>query len=240
MKDWAIEHGATHYTHWFQPLTGSTAEKHDSLLSRTAREARSEVLRRSTRPGRARRLQLPLRRPPRHLRGPRLHRVGPHQPRLPHPAGDGHALHPDRVRLLDRRGARQEDAAPPLDGGARSRRCASCDLRHRRRRHRVLTTSARAGVLPGRPGASTSSAPTSSHLRAHALRRQAAPKGQQLEDHYFGTIPERVLAYMAEVERRALRLGVPVKTRHNEVAPGQYEIAPLFESANVASDHQML
>ncbi len=66
------------------------------------------------------------------------------------------------------------------------------------------------------------------------------PKGQQLEDHYFGTIPQRVLACMAEAERELYRLGVPVKTRHNEVAPGQYEIAPLFEMSQIASDHQML
>jgi glutamine synthetase len=66
------------------------------------------------------------------------------------------------------------------------------------------------------------------------------PKGQQLEDHYFGTIPPRVLAFMAESEQELYRLGVPVKTRHNEVAPGQYEIAPLFEPSHIASDHQML
>jgi glutamine synthetase len=66
------------------------------------------------------------------------------------------------------------------------------------------------------------------------------PKGQQLEDHYFGTIPPRVLAFMAESEQELYRLGVPVKTRHNEVAPGQYEIAPLFEASHIASDHQML
>jgi glutamine synthetase len=66
------------------------------------------------------------------------------------------------------------------------------------------------------------------------------PKGQQLEDHYFGTIPQRVLACMADAERELYRLGVPVKTRHNEVAPGQYEIAPLFEMSQIASDHQML
>jgi glutamine synthetase len=66
------------------------------------------------------------------------------------------------------------------------------------------------------------------------------PKGQQLEDHYFGTIPQRVLAFMAESERELYRLGVPVKTRHNEVAPGQYEIAPIFEMSQIASDHQMV
>jgi glutamine synthetase len=66
------------------------------------------------------------------------------------------------------------------------------------------------------------------------------PKGQQLEDHYFGSIPSRVLAYMHDSEGELYKLGVPVKTRHNEVAPGQYEIAPLFEQSHIASDHQMM
>lgn len=66
------------------------------------------------------------------------------------------------------------------------------------------------------------------------------PKGHELDDHYFGAIPERVLAYMLECERRLQKLGVPVKTRHNEVAPGQYELAPLYETSNVAADHQHL
>jgi glutamine synthetase len=64
------------------------------------------------------------------------------------------------------------------------------------------------------------------------------PKGQEFEDHYFGAIPERVIAYMMEVDRELFKLGVPVKTRHNEVAPGQFEVAPVFESANIAADHQ--
>ncbi|MHC5544791.1 glutamine synthetase III, partial [Singulisphaera rosea] len=66
------------------------------------------------------------------------------------------------------------------------------------------------------------------------------PKGQEMEDHYFGAIPERVLACMLETELELYKLGVPVKTRHNEVAPAQYELAPLFENANVATDHNML
>jgi glutamine synthetase len=68
----------------------------------------------------------------------------------------------------------------------------------------------------------------------------APPKGQEFEDHYFGAIPERVLAFMLEAERELYKLGVPIKTRHNEVAPAQYEIAPTFESANLATDHQQL
>ena len=66
------------------------------------------------------------------------------------------------------------------------------------------------------------------------------PKGHELDDHYFGSIPERVLAFMMESELEMRKLGIPVKTRHNEVAPAQYEIAPIFESSNVGSDHQQL
>jgi glutamine synthetase len=66
------------------------------------------------------------------------------------------------------------------------------------------------------------------------------PKGQEFDDHYFGAIPERVLAFMLESEREMFKLGIPVKTRHNEVAPGQYEVAPVFEPANLATDHQQL
>ena len=77
-------------------------------------------------------------------------------------------------------------------------------------------------------------------LCGRTLLGAEAPKGHQLDDHYFGAIPERVMAFMTEAERRLYELGVPVKTRHNEVAPGQYEIAPIFENANVATDHQML
>ena len=66
------------------------------------------------------------------------------------------------------------------------------------------------------------------------------PKGHELDDHYFGSMPERILACMLETESELRKLGVPVKTRHNEVAPGQYEIAPIFENSNVGSDHQQL
>ncbi len=66
------------------------------------------------------------------------------------------------------------------------------------------------------------------------------PKGQELEDQYFGAIPERVLACMADAEAQLFKLGVPVKTRHNEVAPSQYEIAPIFEDSNLATDHNQL
>src|SRR5882757_1771625 len=73
-----------------------------------------------------------------------------------------------------------------------------------------------------------------------ALFGAKPPKGQEFEDHYFGVIPERVIAFMMECDRELFKLGVPVKTRHNEVAPGQFEVAPVFESANIASDHQQV
>ena len=120
MKDWAVEHGATHYTHLFQPMTGLTAEKHDSFLSPTRRrQGDRRVQRQGTDQGRARRVELPVRRHALDLRGPRLHRLGPDQPALaPQDRQRQHAGHPHRVRQLDRRGARQEDAAAALDGGA--------------------------------------------------------------------------------------------------------------------------
>ena len=233
MKDWAIENGATHYTHWFQPLTGSTAEKHDSLVVPDGqRRRRLQLLRLRPGAGRAGRLELPVRRPARHVRGPRLHRLGRHQPRLPHARRQQrHALHPHGVRLVDRRGARQEDPAPALDGGAlASRRCGSSSSS-------APTRASRGSSPRSAPSRSTSWSTASSTSRRpdlvtcdRTLFGAQPPKGQQLEDHYFGAIPPRVLAFMAEVERELYRLGVPVKTRHNEVAPGQYEIAPLFET----------
>ena len=97
MKEWAIEKGATHYTHWFQPLSGITSEKHDSFLDPTG-DGRAIM----SFSGKARRLELPVRRPARNLRGPRLHGMGPHQLRVHQGRG---AVHPHRVLQLYRRGA---------------------------------------------------------------------------------------------------------------------------------------
>ena len=103
----------------------------------------------------------------------------------------------------------------------------------------VVVRRRRAGVLPDRQALLSTRAPTCSHA-GRTLFGAKPPKGQEFEDHYFGAIPERVLAFMLEVERELFKLGMPVKTRHNEVAPGQFEIAPVFESANLATDHQQL
>ena len=100
---------------------------------------------------------------------------------------------------------------------------------------------------PSAPSRNTSSSTATSTIArpdlinaGRTLFGAKPPKGQEMEDHYFGSIPERVLACMLEAEHELYKLGVPVKTRHNEVAPAQYEIAPIFENTNLAHDHQML
>ena len=143
MKEWALERGATHYTHWFQPLTGLTAEKHDSFFEPDGKGgAIAEFSRQGADPGRARRLELPDRRHPRDLRGPRLHGLGPDQPGVHPREPERHdALHPDRLRLLDRRGARREDPAAALDGRAlASRRSRVLQLFGDEEAQRVFTT----------------------------------------------------------------------------------------------------
>ena len=242
MKEWALEKGATHYTHWFQPLTGLDRREARQLLRPDRRRHRDRgVLRQGADPGRARRLELPDRRHPRDVRGARLHRLGPDQPGVHPREPQRHAaVHPDRVRVVDRRGARPQDPAAALDGRAVEVGDPRAEaVRQTPTRNRVFTT-----VGPEqeyflideqyyfeRPDLITT---------GRTLFGAKPPKGHELDDHYFGSIPERILACMLETERELSKLGVPVKTRHNEVAPNQYEIAPIFENSNVGSDHQQL
>ncbi|HEU5170214.1 MAG TPA: glutamine synthetase III, partial [Gemmatimonadales bacterium] len=242
MKDWAIENGATHFTHWFQPLTGLTAEKHDSLITpdgqggvvfnfsgddlvqgepdassfpsgglRATFEARGYTAWDATSPAFLIRNQ------------------GVVTLCIPTAfvSWTGEALD-TKIPLLRSVEALSKQALRILrlfgtDAGV----------------HRVYTT-----VGPEQEYFLVDRELFFRRPDLVACERTLfgakPPKGQQLEDHYFGSIPPRVLGFMGEVERELYRLGVPVKTRHNEVAPGQYEIAPLFEPSNVASDHQML
>ncbi len=242
MKDWAIENGASHYTHWFQPLTGQTAEKHDSLAAPDGNGgvvfnfSGSELVQgepdASSFPSGGLRATF-------EARGytawdatsPAFLMRGDNNVTLCIPTAfvswTGEALD-TKIPLLRSVEALSQQAMRVLkifgtDEGVR----------------RVYTT-----VGPEqeyflvdrelyfkRPDLVTCE---------RTLFGAKPPKGQQLEDHYFGTIPPRVLAFMSEAEAELYRLGVPVKTRHNEVAPGQYEIAPLFEPSHIASDHQML
>ncbi|MGA2011345.1 MAG: glutamine synthetase III [Solirubrobacteraceae bacterium] len=241
MKEWALEKGATHYSHVFQPLTGLTAEKHDSFYGPTgegtalAEFSGKELIQaepdassfptggiRSTFEARGYTAWDPT--------SPAFILENPNGALLCIPTAfvswTGEALDA-KIPLLRSMDALSKSAIRALrlfgNGGAA----------------RVFTT-----VGPEqeyflideqyyfeRPDLVTT---------GRTLFGAKPPKGHELDDHYFGTIPERILAYMLDTEQELAKLGVPVKTRHNEVAPNQYELAPIFENSNVGADHQQL
>lgn len=242
MKDWAVENGATHYTHWFQPLTGQTAEKHDAFIVpdghggaiseftggalvqgepdassfpsgglRTTFEARGYTAWDCTSPV-------------------FLNRSG-NTVTLCIPTAfvswNGEALD-KKTPLLRSMEAVSEQALRILRiFGTAAGVSKVVSTLGAEQEYFLIDRS----FYFGRPDLLTCD---------RTLFGARPPKGQQLEDHYFGSIPGRVLGFMSEAERELYRLGVPVKTRHNEVAPGQFELAPHFENANLACDHQML
>jgi glutamine synthetase len=241
MKEWAMEKGATHYTHWFQPLTGSTAEKHDSFYgpagdgTAIAEFSGKELIQgepdassfptggiRATFEARGYTAWDPT--------SPAFILENPNGALLCIPTAftswTGEALD-HKIPLL-----RSMDA---LSGAA----VRALRLLGVQDAHRVFTTIGceqeyfliDEQYYFERPDLLTT---------GRTLFGAKPPKGHELDDHYFGSIPERILACMLETEMELAKLGVPVKTRHNEVAPNQYEIAPIFENSNVGSDHQMI
>jgi glutamine synthetase len=240
MKEWAVERGATHYTHWFQPLTGRTAEKHDSFITPNAgggavAEFSGKALVQgepdaSSFPGGGLRATF-------EARGYTAY--DPTSPAflvehngsatLCIPTGfaswTGEALD-HKIPLLRSMEAlnRQASRALALLGDEVGRVYATCGSEQ----EYFLIDEA---FFEERPDLLVS---------GRTLVGAAPPRGQEFDDHYFGSIPERIMAFMNTVERELYALGVPVATRHNEVAPGQYEIAPIFENANVSADHQQL
>ncbi len=240
MKEWALERGATHFTHWFQPLTGLTAEKHDSFLKPTGDgRAITEFDGSALVQGEPDASSFPSGglRQTFEARGytawdptsPAFLVEGPGGAYLCIPsafaswAGDALDKKTPLLRSMSaldeqaRRALKLFDSAPlPVRatmGAEQEFFLIDEEFFYRRP---DLMTSGRT-VFGTKP-----------------------PKGQEMDDHYFGSIPERVLEYMNEVELELYRLGVPVTTRHNEVAPGQYEMAPIFEDANQGADHQQL
>ncbi len=237
MKDWAISKGATHYTHWFQPMTGLTAEKHDAFLSpaghgRMINEFSGKMLItgepdassfpsggiRSTFEARGYTAWDPT--VPAFVIGSTLH-----IPTMFY-SYSGEAL--DRKIPLMR------------SISALSRQA----LRILRLFGNETATFVRPNVGPEQEyflvDRRLAALRPDLMLCGRTLLGTAPAKGQELEDHYFGAIPARVMAFMKDVENALFRLGIPAKTRHNEVAPGQFEIAPVFEDANIATDHNML
>jgi glutamine synthetase len=241
MKEWAMEKGATHYTHWFQPLTGSTAEKHDSFYgpqgdgTALAEFSGKELIQgepdassfptggiRATFEARGYTAWDPT--------SPAFILENPNGALLCIPTAftswTGEALD-NKIPLL-----RSMDA---LSGVA----VRALELLGVEDARRVFTTTGceqeyfliDEQYFFERPDLVTT---------GRTLFGAKPPKGHELDDHYFGSIPERVLAYMLDVELELAKLGIPIKTRHNEVAPNQFEVAPIFENSNVGSDHQMV
>jgi glutamine synthetase len=240
LKDWAVEHGATHYTHWFQPMTGITAEKHDSFLNPTA-DGRAvaefngkELVRgepdassfpsggmRSTFEARGYTAWDPT--------SPPWLLMSSHGATLVIPTAfvswTGEALD-KKTPLLRSQEALSKQAVRILKlfGSKAQRVMTTCGPEQE---YFLIDRQ----FYFNRPDLINA---------GRTLFGARPPKGQEMEDHYFGSIPDRVLAFMMEAERELYKVGVPIKTRHNEVAPSQYEVAPIFENANVATDHQMM
>jgi glutamine synthetase len=240
MKDWAMEKGATHFTHLFQPMTGLTAEKHDSFLSplndgkAIASFSGKELVKgepdASSFPSGGLRATF-------EARG--YTAWDPTSPVFVMESPNGATL-VIPTAFLSYTGEALDKKTPLL------RSMSAVDQQAKR----VLKLF---GKEPAR--VFTTVGPEQEYFlidrRFYMLRPDLVncdrtlfgckpPKGHEQDDHYFGAIPDRVLAFMAEAEAEMFKLGIPVKTRHNEVAPGQYEIAPIFETTNVAVDHQML
>ncbi len=241
MKDWAIENGATHYTHWFQPLTGSTAEKHDSfLVPDGSGGALTEFTGSMLIQGEPDASSFPSGgiRATFEARGytawdatsPVFLSRGPNHVTLCIPTAfvswTGEALD-TKTPLLRSMDVLSDAAVRVLklfgaaDGVTRVFATVGAEQEYflvdrEMYLQRPDLVAARRTLIGARP-----------------------PKHQQLDDHYFGSIPAKVLAYMADCERQLYRLGIPVQTRHNEVAPAQFELAAHYEVANVACDHQM-
>lgn len=236
MKEWAISKGVTHYTHWFQPLTGATAEKHDAFFETTSNGLAIEK-----------------------FGGGQLVQQEPDASSFPsggirntfeargYTAWDptspafiigttlcvptvfvsytGEAL--DYKTPLLRALSAVDDAATAV-AKYFDKSVTKVQATLGWEQEYFLIDSALATSRPDLM------------MTGRTLLGHTSAKGQQLEDHYFGSIPSRVLNYMRDMERECMLLGIPVKTRHNEVAPNQFELAPIFEESNLAVDHNSL
>lgn len=236
MKDWALTKGATHYTHWFQPLTGSTAEKHDAFFKPVG-------------PGKA------IER----FEGDLLVQQEPDASSFPNggirntfEARGYTAWDPSSPAFvigktlciptifISYTGESLDYKMPLLKALAAVDHAATevCQYFDKNVTKVIATLGweqeyflVDQSLFNARPDLM---------MTGRALFGHAAAKGQQLEDHYFGSIPDRVTAFMREFEMEAILLGIPVTTRHNEVAPNQFECAPMFEECNLANDHNLL
>lgn len=236
MKEWAISKGATHYTHWFQPLTGSTAEKHDAFFE-TVGDGRAIEK----------------------FNGGQLVQQEPDASSLPHggirntfEARGYTAWDPTSPAFIwgttlciptifvSYTGEALDYKTPLLRSLSALDKAATDVAKYFDKKVSKVTATLGweqeyflidSALVSSRPDLLMS---------GRTLLGHSPAKGQQLDDHYFGSIPTRVLNYMRDLETQCMYLGIPVKTRHNEVAPNQFELAPIFEEANLAVDHNSL
>ena len=241
MKEWALSRGATHYTHWFQPMTGTTAEKHDAFLSPVGDgRAISDFSGKMLISGEPDASSFPSGglRSTFEARG--YTAWDPSVPVFVIPGPYSATLHIPTF-FYSYSGEALDRKIPLLRSMAALSRQA---LRILRLFGNTTATSVQSQVGPEQEyflvDRNLAALRPDLLLCGRTLLGAPSPKGQELEDHYFGAIPSRVQSFMEDVEDELLRLGIPAKTRHNEVAPGQFEIAPVYEDANMACDHNML
>ncbi|MBV2225653.1 MULTISPECIES: glutamine synthetase III [Sphingobacterium] len=240
MKTWALENGASHYTHWFQPLTGSTAEKHDAFFEPDTDGSAIEKFNAdalvqqepdaSSFPNGGIRNTF-------EARG--YTAWDPSSPAFIFETGAGKTLCIPTV-FVSYTGESLDYKAPLLKAIASIDKAATDVAQYFDKA--VTKVNASLGIEQEYflVDLALYNARPDLQLTGRTLFGHMSAKGQQLEDHYFGAIPERVLAYMVDLENEALKLGIPLKTRHNEVAPSQFECAPMFEEINLAIDHNQL
>ena len=236
MKKWAMDQGATHYTHWFQPLTGGTAEKHDAFFDFDPDGKAIEK-----------------------FSGSVLYQQEPDASSFPNggirntfeargysawdPSSPAFVIG-DRLCIptifVAYTGEALDYKTPLLRSisavGKAAVMVANYFDKNVKRVYTYLGWEQEFFLIDE----SLYNARPDLIMTGRTLMGHYASKSQQLDDHYLGTIPERVLAFMTELENESLKLGIPIKTRHNEVAPNQFELAPIYEEANLGSDHNQL
>ena len=236
MKKWAMEQGATHYTHWFQPLTGGTAEKHDAFFDFSDNGTPLEK-----------------------FSGSVLYQQEPDASSFPNggirntfeargysawdPSSPAFVIG-DRLCIptifVAYTGEALDYKTPLLRSitavGKAATAVANYFDKNVKRVYTYLGTEQEFFLVDE----ALYNARPDLIMTGRTLMGHYSSKNQQLDDHYLGIIPERVLAFMTELEQEALKLGIPIKTRHNEVAPNQFELAPIYEEANLGSDHNQL
>ncbi len=240
MKEWALEQGCTHFTHWFLPMTGATAEKHDAFITWDEDGAVIE-----------------------RFSGGQLIQGEPDASSFPSgglratfeargytawdPASPAFIMEGPLGKTLCIPTAFVGYHGEALDHKVPLLR--SMEVVSRRAQESLTLLGVKPDAVVAQCGPEQEYFAVDLELAQQrpdlmfanrTLQGAKPPKGQELEDHYFGSIKERVLGFMQEVELECFKLGIPAKTRHNEVAPNQFEIAPIYESANLASDHNQL